>query len=276
MELSKENLAETLSRVLPHASIVHVDGDLTHIAVPKGFDMKSIDAEAQREGPRRAMSLANMSDHDSFAAYVQRHMDMSTTVVWCAFNPQTFALSFTGVLDDHGPAAPRWRKHRVAFVPEMSAEWKAWTGKDGKSMGQVEFAEWIEEHSDDFAVKDGVPTSLEMLKMATEFQANEERSLKSTVKLQSGGVRLNYIADPDAGTTESMQMFSKFCIGIPVFHGGAAWQIMARLKYRLNSGKVSFFYELVRPDRVHNAAATELISDVRNLVLPAPVFMGNC
>ena len=33
--------------------------------------------------------------------------------------------------------------------------------------------------------------------------------------------------------------------------GGAAWAITARLKYRLASGKVSFHYELVRPDRVH-------------------------
>lgn len=139
----------------------------------------------------------------------------------------------------------------------MSAEWKLWKDtNDRKAMPQLTFAEFVQENADAITSTEasqvaGYPTALQMLKMATEFVMNEERQLKSSIRLQSGGVRLTYIADPDKGTTEDMAMFEKFQIGIPVFHGAGAWAIDARLKYRNNSGKLSFHYELVRPDRVH-------------------------
>jgi uncharacterized protein YfdQ (DUF2303 family) len=275
-----ENIAATLDRVLPKPVVLSVEnpaagqGSVTHVAVPRGFELKQIDNEHLLSKPRRAIAVASFTDAASFIAYVQRHAIGGTTT-WCSFDPQTFALSFTAVIDEHDKGVPGWRKHRAEFKPSMSAEWKLWKAADGKQFSQVDFAEWIEAHADDIAAANGLPTSLQMLTMATEFQANEERVLKSSVKLQSGGVRLTYIADPDAGTTESMQMFERFAIGIPVFHDGSAWSITARLKYRLKGGSVSFFFELVRPDRVHQGAAKELITQIREAI-GVPVLMGSC
>lgn len=276
--VNKENIAETLARVLPEAKLIHraPNDAILHFAVPKTFDLKEVDTEKLLDHPRRTKALATFSDADSFIAYVNRHAIPSTTT-WCNFNPQTFALDFTAVIDEHHPDAAGWRSHRATFTPEMSAEWKAWKGKHAVSMSQVTFAEWIEEHEDDItSTSNSLPTSLQMKQMATEFVLNEERVLKSSIKLQSGGVRLTYIADPDAGTTESMQMFERFAIGIPVFHGGSAWSITSRLKYRQNSGKVSFLYELVRADRVHEGAAKELIERVRTAIGSVPLLMGDC
>lgn len=278
--IDTENIAATLDRVLPKPEVLFVDrpapekGGVTHVAVPKGFELKALDNEALLSHPRRTVAAASFTDADSFIAYVKRHAVAGTTT-WCSFDPQTFALSFTAVIDEHDKGAPGWRKHRAEFKPSMSAEWKLWKAADGKMFSQVEFAEWIESHADDIAAAQGLPTSLQMLAMATEFQANEERVLKSSVKLQSGGVRLTYISDPDAGTTESMQMFERFAIGIPVFHDGSAWSITARLKYRLKGGNVSFFFELVRPDRIHQGAAKELITQIRESI-GVPVLMGSC
>lgn len=281
-DINKENIAATLARVLPTAVILATQAEANsqqaaslQIAVPKSFDLKEVDFEKLLPNPRRTKATAEFSDPQSFIDYVALHAQTGTTV-WCNFNPQTFALGFTAVIDEHAKGTPGWRQHRATFSPDMSAEWKAWKGKNGSSFAQLAFAEWIEEHADDIATKEGFPTSLQMLSMATEFQANEERALKSTVKLQSGGVRLTYIADPDTGTTEQMDMFQKFAIGIPVFHGGAAWSITARLKYALNSGKVSFRYELVRPDTVHEHAAKELIQQIRSAMGAVPVLMGSC
>ena len=280
-ELLKENIAATLARTLPTAAIISSINErgtdqlgLLEIAVPKNFDLKELDFERLLPNPRRTKAIAKFSDARSFIDYVKAHKFAGTTV-WCDFNPQTFALSFAAVIDEHAAGTPGWRDHRATFSPDMSAEWKAWKGKNSAQFAQVDFAEWIEEHADDISTANGLPTSLQMLTMATEFQANEERVLKSSVKLQSGGVRLTYIADPDAGTTESMQMFDKFAIGIPVFQGGSAWGITARLKYRLNQGRVTFHYELVRPDRVHDGAAKELIQHVTDEV-GVPVRMGSC
>ena len=279
-----KNIAETLAEVLPEAKVVHqvdtgVAGlSIAHVAVPKACELREVkvDLEALLPSPRRTKAQAKFSDAASFLAYVKHHAT-ERSAAWCLFDPQTFALTFTAVIDEHSPDAAGWRAHIATFTPDFSAEWKAWKGRNETSMQQVTFAEWIEEHADDIAsAAPGMPTSLQMMAMATEFVANEERALKSSVKLQSGGVRLTYIADPDAGTTASMDMFRQFQIGIPVFQGGQAWAITARLKYRLANGKVSFHYQLVRPDRVHEGAAREQIDVMREGLGAMPMFMGAC
>lgn len=281
MDYEKENIAETLVKALPRPELLlsqwpETDGfgGITHFAVPKGFEIKSIDSENLLPRPRRAKAAATLSDTDSFIEYVKRHAG-SETVVWCDFNPQTFALSFKAVIDEHGKGEPGWRGHTASYKPDMSPEWKVWSKHHCVTMDQLTFAEFIEANADDVTTADGWPTSLQMLTMATQFEATQESVFKSTARLQSGGVRLTYIADPDSGTTEQMQVFEKFQIGIPVFQAGSAWRMTARLKYRLHAGKVSFFYELVRPDRTHQGAAKELIDTIRAAV-EVPVLMGSC
>lgn len=287
-----ENLAQTITRELPKAEILAKSnitagtrdlGELLHIAVPNNFSMETIDNAPLLANPRRAVATANMGDVSSFIAYTRRHASPST-VTWCGFNPQTFALKFTTVIDEHAKDLPGWREHQAVLEPDMSAEWKAWKAKASVlgappiSFSQIAFAEWIESMADDITAElpdvKGLPTSLQMLTMATEFQANEERSLKSSVRLQSGGVRLTYISDPDKGTTEDMKLFERFGLGIPVFHDGGHFPIQCRLKYRTNSGKVSFHFEMIRPDKVHKAAALKLIDEIREQIAPVPMLMG--
>ncbi len=270
-----KNIAETLANVLPKAELLRETGDILHFALPAGVTIKEFDLEKTLPNPRRAKCRAEFVDAASFLKYIERHGGPAT-VTWCDFNPQTFALSFTAVLDDHAKDLAGWRAHKAKFTPDMSAEWKAWKGKDRQAFAQVAFAEWIQEHDEDISAANGLPTSLQMLEMATNFVMNEERQLKSAVRLQSGGTRLTYIADPDQGTVESMSLFEKFAIGIPVFHGGPAWGITARLKYRNNGGKLSFLYELVRADRVHDGAAKELITQIRDGLKHGPLLMGSC
>jgi uncharacterized protein YfdQ (DUF2303 family) len=89
-------------------------------------------------------------------------------------------------------------------------------------------------------------------------------------------VRLEYVDDDDAATLTQMKLFERFQIGIPVFWAGPAYRIDARLKYRHGSGKVSFWYELIRADRVHEAAAKDLIDRVRAGLGGVPLLMGSC
>jgi len=273
-----ENIAQTLARELPSPGILRTDPDrpeVMTVAVPKGFEVKELDFEKHLPAPRRTKATATLTDATSYCDYVKRHRT-PPTVTWCEFNPQTYALKFTGVIDEHARGLPGWREHKALFEPDMSAEWKAWNGKNRGVMSQVEFAEWIEAHADDITTVEGLPTSQEMLNMATNFVAKQDNVLKSAVRLQSGGVNLVYVQDADTGTTESMKIFEKFGIGIPVFHGGAAWQITCRLKYRIQQGKVVFFFDMIRPDTVHKAASLELIEQVRGLLGDTPLLMGTC
>jgi uncharacterized protein YfdQ (DUF2303 family) len=272
----RENIAQTLARELPEAKqfAVTADDSMVHFALPPGHKLETVDLEKLRATPRQKAGAAVFNDVASFVAYLERHKT-EHTVAWCAFNPQTFSLSFAAVIDDHATDEPGWRKHRATFQPDMSAEWKTWKGKNANAFAQGDFAIFIEDNAEDInAQGDGFPTDLQMLKMATDFVYNETRTLKSAVRNQSGGVNLNYIADPDSGTVETMKVFERFAIGIPVFQAGGAWGIHARLRYRVKDGKVSFFYELIRADRVHEQAAKALIEAVREGLGSVPLLMG--
>ena len=276
------NIAETLARVLPDAKVIDTPlstSQVFHIAVPRGFELKELDGEKYGAAPRFNKSTATLGDSTSFVDYVRRHANEGS-LVWCIFNPQTFALSFKAVIDEHGKDAPAWRQHTASFTPGMSAEWNAWVGANKKVMEQVPFAEFLEQYEGDIASLEGFPTSLEMMKMATEFEAKQDMRIKSVVKLASGGVQMEYVADADTGTTERMKLFEKFCIGIPVFWSppGAetvpAYPITARLRYRLKDGKVVFWYDLIRADLVHQKAATSLIAQIRAEIGDTPMLLG--
>jgi uncharacterized protein YfdQ (DUF2303 family) len=280
---TRENIAQTLARELPKAAIVAklaVDDLVAHdgitfIATPKGSTVEKHDFESLLPHPRRTKAAAVLNDADSFLAYVQRHAT-ARSVCWASFNPQTFTLAFKAVIDEHDKEAAGWRAHSASYTPDMSAEWKVWAAQNEKPQGQLEFASFIERHEPDIAYLDGYPTSLQMLAMATEFEANSEKRIKSVARLQGGGVRLEYVDDDNDATLSQMKVFERFQIGIPVFWAGPAYRIDARLKYRHGSGKVSFWYELIRADRVHEAAAKDLIERVRAGLGTVPLLMGDC
>jgi uncharacterized protein YfdQ (DUF2303 family) len=283
-DITTENIAQTLARELPQATILATNdassaNKVLHVAVPDGHKLQEVDLERLLPNPRRCKSTATFTDADSFIGYINRHNN-GAAVVWCQFDPQALALSFVGVLDDHRSAEPGWRSHLAKYTPSPSHEWKVWVGANLKHQEQIEFAEFIERHEPDVSTQEGYPTSLQMLAMATEFEANSDKRVKSVVRLQGGGVRLDYVDDDNDATLTQMKAFDKFQIGIPVFWAGPAYRIDARLKYRHGSGKVKFWYELIRPDRVHEAAARELIAKVRAEVgseeRPVPMFMGQC
>lgn len=278
-----ENIAQTLARELPQAKLLHTQDvsalqqsdSLLFLSLPNGQKLERVDLEALLPHPRRTAAQAKLSDAESFIAYIKRHATPAT-VVWTSFDPQTFKLNFTAVFDEHAPGTPGWRKHTAVFSPAMSAEWAAWLGSDKQPKGQIEFAEFIERHELDIASQDGYPTSLQMLQMATEFEANSDKRIKTVVRLQGGGVRMDYVDDDNADTLAQMKVFEKFQIGIPVFWAGPAYRMDARLKYRHGSGKVNFWYELIRPDNRHEAAAKELIERVRTGIEAVPMLMGAC
>lgn len=286
-----ENIAETLARVLPKGEIIHkqdadIDGRgaIHHILVPKGFELKAIDDEALLATPRRTKAHAEFADAASFIAYVNFHdQGTATSAVWCAFDPSTFALSFEAVIDEHDPDMAGWRGHRATFKPALSQEWKTWLGKNGKSQGQMTFAEFLESNEKDIAARDGFPNSADIMKMATAFEANADKRFKSKVRLQSGGVQMEYVNTDDEETVEKMRVFEKFLIGVPVFWTMPkadvpiqAWPIVARLKYAVKTGVVEFWYDLIRPDQVHEQAALAMIEQIRAGIGEVPLRLGTC
>lgn len=282
-----ENIAETLARELPEPRVLFVDGTpqdgISHVAVPRDWEVKSLDNERMLARPRRTRAHATLHDADSFLVYVGQHKGASTAV-WCDFNPASYALSFTAVVDEHGNGATGWREHTANFTPRTSVEWDIWvTSHNGKQLGQVAFAEFLESNEKDIAGGKGLPSSLDMMTMATNFEATADKRIKSRVRLQSGGVALEYVDTDNEATIGQMKLFERFQIGIPVFwempepgKALAAWPIEARLKYSIKQGGATFWYQLIRPDIVHETAALALINKMIDGLGDVPLRMGTC
>jgi uncharacterized protein YfdQ (DUF2303 family) len=290
MHNDTENIAQTLAKELPkpivllEQSSVTEDKAILHLALPNNFKHIQVDTESLLDHPRRTKAAASLTEPAAFLEYVARHRG-PTTVVWADFNPVTFKLSFKAVIDEHGPNdVAGWRQHSASFTPVLSNEWGIWTGNNGSknAMDQFSFAMFLENQEDDIAVVEGFPTNLDMMKMATEFEARQDQAIKSTVRIQNGGVELSYVSNDDAQTIEKMKVFDKFKIGIPVFRGmkdemgkALGYLIEARLRYRTAQGKATFWYELVRPDKTHEAAADQLIRTIKEGLGDVPMLMGS-
>lgn len=177
-----ENIAQTLARELPKASVVReiaFDGALaeSHIAVPKSHTLHVVSHEHLRPGPFKPKLTATFADADSFLAFVNYHAPQhDNSTVWAEFDPGKSVLKFEAVLDEYADTATSWRGLRAEYTPKQSHEWAIWFGGNKQQRDQIPFAEFLEEHGKDVHAADGMPTSNEMLKMATDLTLRGESS----------------------------------------------------------------------------------------------------
>ncbi|MDE2441598.1 MAG: DUF2303 family protein, partial [Betaproteobacteria bacterium] len=120
---------------------------------------------------------------------------------------------------------------------------------------------------------DNSPTGAQMLEMALTFEANQDMRFKSAIRLQNGGVQMSFVQDDDAQTLQKMSVFDRFSLGFPVFWNGDAYRVDARLRYRVRDGKLTFWFELIRQDKVLEAATQTLIAQIREKT-GNPFFFG--
>ncbi|NIE67442.1 DUF2303 family protein [Burkholderia sp. Ax-1719] len=280
MEKLQPNLAETLAKELktPIEIASNLPAALRRVALPPGWSLEERDEEHRLTAPRRKHALVRLKDVDSFIDYVKRHGSLTDCTIWCQADYLEGKVSFTGIINDNGsdPGASAWRDHRALFSPEFSTEWRRWTGRDKQAFSQAEFAAFLEENLKDIASvhESGMPTGAEMLQMALQFEANQDMRFKSAVRLQNGGVSMQFVQDDDDQTLAKMQMFERFAIGIPVFWNGDAYQVDARLRYRVRDGKLSFWFELIRTDKILESASATVIQTIREKT-GNPFFFGD-
>lgn len=274
-----DSAAEHLPKpVLLHSQpgpTINPDDARHYIALPEGHKLETVDTEDLLPAPRRIVAQATVDSLESFVAYVERHQQPET-LVWVKLDPITSALTLTGRIDEHANNAPSWRRHSVIFTPRLSVEWQRWMAKNGIQQKQVDFALFIENNIADVANVEGLPTGAAMLEMALQFEAVQDSRVKSHMRLQNGGVKFEFVGDDDAATVSRMEMFGKFAVGLPVFWGGERYRVDARLRYSTREGDVKLWYEFIRPDKVHEAAARELVEKLRQQLGEAvPVLMGS-
>lgn len=269
MEQNPTELAKALLDALQKpVEIVTIDHNIQRAALPPGWTVHERDDVIFQDRPRRRTGKIDLTTSESFIDYINRHSIQNATSVYCDAQYDSGQVKFLAVINDHQAAQPdrelpEWRDHLASFSPKGSVEWSRWHGTNKQSMSQIEFALFIEENLRDIASVDGMPTGQQLLEMALSFEANQDMRFKSAARLQNGGIQMSFVQDDDSQTLAKMQMFDKISIGIPVFWSGDAYRIDARLRYRVRDGKLFFWYELIRPDKVIEDATKTLIDTIR-------------
>lgn len=221
--------------------------------VPDGTSLK--DLEAFQEAPRRARANAALQDEASFNAYVELFRVTESSRIFA--DPQNFRLVF--IADYHTPKEPAFGEHRATFTMPKAREWATWRASSGKRMGHVEFAQFIEENQIDIRV----PAGAKVLEVARGLSAKRTVQFQSAARLSNGDVDFSY-SEETAGTVGKGKAAvpEEFKLGIPVFFGGAAYEVVAKLRYRLDEGKLALWYDLHRPEYIEKDAFDQVIRSV--------------
>lgn len=226
---------------------------LPFVMVPNDCRLEFIAQGSQIEHPHRHIGTAKMRDVKSFTKYVNELNIESVTKIYATLEP----ARFIAVFNDHAEF-PGFRDHRCDFTVTPSREWQTWTGRDRKSMSQLQFAELLEDNLPDIVT----PAGADMLELALNFEATKNASFRSVQRLRDGSVNFSWVdetAGKDGGT---IGMPAVFIINIPVFENGLAYEVTARLKYRVADGKLAIWYELVRPHKTLETAFRAIWAEI--------------
>jgi uncharacterized protein YfdQ (DUF2303 family) len=222
--------------------------------------------------PARKTGTVKLNDAPSFNAYYAIHGNGAP--VYATLKP----ASFTAVLNDHTVDKAGWRDHRALFVVAHSDEWLGWLKSNRVPFTSNEdFAKFIEDNAPDIIEPDGA----EMLDIALNFRVKADVSFSVAQRLSDGHLQFGYQnnVSASAGTAPAgggeVTIPEIFKISIPVWQGVGSkdYEVEARFRYRLKEGKLSIWYELVRPHKIVEQAFADLWEEIKDAT-KAPILHG--
>lgn len=209
---------------------------------------------------------------DSLIAYVKAHSTPGTSV-WCDETRLHIDAVINGNLpgDDTATAAG-WEDHRAVLQLSHSPEWRRWMEHDGVLRSQADFAQHIEDGSNEIVL----PEAATMLELAATLEATSSVEFKEATRLQSGTRQFRYeeTVAARAGTQGTIDIPDTFELGLAPFIGAAPYRVVARLRYKITSDGLRVGYRLVRPEDVIRAAFMDNATRLTEECGGAPVYHG--
>jgi len=208
--------------------------------VPAGATREVLDLEGYLPHPHRSTGTAKFTQAESFEFYYGRHGGHDT-YLWASQNDQTV----TAVFDDDTETEAGWRQHRAVLVLEKTPEWVFWTGQDKQSMEQERFAE----HIQDGLPQITEPAAASVLELVSDLRVTIKSTFDSSTNLKSGArtLKLTEEHNTGGGKTKTVDVPDLVTLAVAPWVGAAAFEIKARLRYRVQQGQLLWRYELVEP-----------------------------
>ena len=233
-----------------------VFGDAQFVVHKNDEELHSLESLGAK--PMRKKGIITVRDTTSFLLYFKIHQLGSA--IYGSYKPP----KFTAVFNDHQRDDAGWGDHRMVYDCPHSPEWATWIGSDGRQMPQVNFAEFLEDNLPDvIASNESEPTGAQMLEVAQSFTAKSDVNFSSAVRLQNGTVQFTYEETTEAKSRGDFKVPEKFFIGIAVFEQGPKYRMEARLRYRINGGKLMVWYDILRPHKILEDAVKNIWDEIQ-------------
>ncbi len=248
--------------------------NIVSVVVPNEGCHLLIDLQQYLDQPRRKTGTIVAHDATAFTSYVNKHGLLGTEIWADEANTRVIAvINAHGESDDQiaeGDAG--WGDHRALLAVRRTPAWDAWTKHDGEWMRQEQFAEHIEDRAIDIAK----PSGADMLELAQSISGTVGVTFESSKRLSNGEAQIAYkeTVDAKAGHRGQLDIPSHIELGLAPFHGGPAYKVKARFRYRINGGQLVLSYALERPEDILREAFADVISAIADNVDDRPVLMG--
>jgi hypothetical protein len=240
-----------------------------------------------RTKPERRTGTATLFTEQSFIDHVNRFQG-EDTVLFARRNPTEPTLT---AVFDYNPSGGNnedaaFCQHRAVYPFPVSEQWKQWREHDGKPMGAVEFAQFLEDRIPDVHAVDGDNLTAELrdlaallggtfaspsrlLDLSRSLEITASVGVKQAIRLESGESQFIYEETHSQGG-QKVTVPSLFVLGIPVFDEGAGYRIACRLRYRRSGTGITWWYTMVDPKRYFDDAIKGSVEHVvEETALPA-------
>lgn len=237
------------------------------VVAPKEFQLLPLAKDTDKLArPRFLTACPAFNDMVSFVAYVNDFKDRATRLFYKQDG------TFLAVFDYHEPAAPgienaaaplplaaRHGDHCATLALLRSPEWEAWANNSSKPMGQVEFAEFLEDNAADVVS----PDITIMMAAATGLQASTNGTFKQACNLANGTVQILFdeqVNGQVAGREASIP--TEFKIGVRPFMGCDRYEVDCRFRYRARNAELKLHYKALRMEWVTETALEKIVHRV--------------
>jgi uncharacterized protein YfdQ (DUF2303 family) len=270
-----DNVQALLDAGRSMGAAVAVHGSVPAVVIPQGYKL-----EPMRFDAARVARSVTFTEPASFGEYVNRFKAPGTLIF--------AALTDTGCklvahLDYHNETtlettlnARLWSTHTACLTLEVTQEWGTWMKRNGgeKPFNQTEFALFLEDNERVFES----PSGADLLELVTTLEGRSNVRFNSALRLNSGKNKLDFEEDVElrgasSVTKGSLEIPAKLLLLIQPFSGVPHYRVEARLRYRIVSKALLFWYETVTPHLVIRDAAKAVLATVAEAT-GVPVLIG--
>lgn len=243
--------------------IRHEAGPFPRLIIPQGDTWKVVDLPGDLTTPHRLSGSVQLDTTQALIDYVKAYKGERIVAVYA----HAESNSAVAVFDHHSATDTGWGAFRASLNYKLDPRFTKWAGLSGKWQEQSEFAEFLEDHSDNIAVPDA-PTMIDII---CDLKVNKGVNMQSTKTLRNGNLSIVW----DETTTESREVPSVFTLKLPVYaNSRVGFEVTARLRYRFHERQLRWQFVINNLDTLKREAWQREVSSLLHEPDFVPVWEG--